>query len=387
MRIALLSLDRGVPFGGSRKGASVHLQSLAGSLLRAGHTVSVRCADQGDRGAVGALLAQGLDLRALEPGATPESIAAELRAIAPALVIERLSLSAPEGALGALAAGVPHVYEVNAPLDEEAARHRGLADPAAARAALARGFAASGGAVAVSDEVATWVRAIAPGGFPVTVEPNGAGPEFFAAPPAADVARVRERLSLSAAEFTIGFVGAFRPWHDLPTLIAAAGELARERAVRLVLVGDGPSRDEVLRLADVHGAPVTLAGLVAHDQVPAYLALMDAVAVPYASADAYFSPLKLFEAMAAGCAIVASATHPVTRVAEDHRHALLAAPGDARAMAAALRELAADSALRGRLGANARRAAESRHHWDAIAERVVAFALRAARPAEESCGN
>lgn len=385
MRIALLCLDRGVPFGGSKKGASVHLQSFASALMRQGHEVSAICADPGDEHAVRDLIARGLELRPLRHPATAREIDWHFSQVRPDLVIERLSLGGPQGAIAARDANLPHLYEVNAPLDEEAARHRGLADAHLARGPLAEGFAASTGAIAVSDEVAAWVRALGPEGYPVTVEPNGAGPSFFDPPRTRAMQRVLAQLRLRSDEFRIGFVGAFRPWHDLPTLLEAVARVARAVPARLVLVGDGPTRNEVLRRAWETGAPITLAGRVDHDEVPSYLALMDAVAVPYASADAYFSPLKLFEAMASARAIVASATRPVTRVVQHDRQALLVPPGDASAFAEALLELARDPQRRLRLGAEARRTAEARHTWDAVAMRVLEFAKGTGRRERESC--
>lgn len=385
MRIALLCLDRGVPFGGAKKGASVHLQSFASALLRDGHEVAAICADPGDEHAVRDLIARGLELRPLRHPATVREIDWHYSQVRPDLVIERLSLGGPQGAIAARESNVPHVYEVNAPLDEEASRHRGMADAHLARGPLAEGFAASSGAVAVSDEVAAWVRALAPEGFPVAVEPNGAGPAFFEPPRTRAIQHVLTQLRLSSDEFRIGFVGAFRPWHDLPTLIEAVARVARVVPARLVLVGDGPTRNDVLRMAWEKNAPITMAGRVGHDEVPSYLAMMDAVAVPYASVDAYFSPLKLFEAMASARAIVASATRPVTRVVQHDRQALLVPPGDAGAFADALLELARDPQRRARLGAEARRTADARHTWDAVAKRVLEFAKGAGPRERESC--
>src|SRR5262249_39962896 len=127
--------------------------------------------------------------------------------VQPQLVIERLSLLATEGAVAAAEAGVPHGYEGNAPLEEEAARHRKVERAEEARQALATGFAASRGAVAVSEEVASWTRGLAPESFPVRVEPNGAGPEFLAAPDAKQLILLEQRLRLTGGEFRVGFVG------------------------------------------------------------------------------------------------------------------------------------------------------------------------------------
>src|SRR5206468_97266 len=123
VRIALLCSDLGIPFGGV-KGASVHLRAVAGSLLRMGHQVSAIVANTGPEPGYTPLTERGLELRVLRQPRTVREVDWHLSQVQPQLVIERLTLLAPEGALAAAEAGVPHIYEVNAPLDEEAARHR-----------------------------------------------------------------------------------------------------------------------------------------------------------------------------------------------------------------------------------------------------------------------
>ena len=382
MRIALLCSDLGIPFGGV-KGASVHLRAVAGSLLRMGHQVSAIVANTGPEPGYTPLTERGLELRVLRQPRTVREVDWHLSQVQPQLVIERLTLLAPEGALAAAEAGVPHVYEVNAPLDEEAARHRKFERIDEAIQAFAAGFAASRGAVAVSEEVAKWVRTQAPG-MAVAVEPNGAGPEFLSTPDAKSLHRLEQRLRLTGGEFRVGFVGTFRPWHDIDTLLHAASELAKNVPTRLLMVGDGPQRNHMLRTAWSGRAAVTLTGVVPHDEVPAHLALCDAVAVPYATEDAYFSPLKLMEAMAASRPVVASSTGPVRRVVTDGRDGLLVPPGDRVAFTAALERLAFEPALRGRLGAEARRTVEREFTWDAVIGRVLKFATGLPARAEGS---
>jgi glycosyltransferase involved in cell wall biosynthesis len=79
--------------------------------------------------------------------------------------------------------------------------------------------------------------------------------------------------------------------------------------------------------------------------------------------------LKLFEYMAAGRAIVASDLPAIREVLTDGVNGLLVAPGDADALAAAIRRLAADAPLRLRLGAAAGKDASS-YTWGRRAERL-----------------
>lgn len=371
MRVTLLCADRGVPLGGP-KGCSVHLRSVASALLRAGHAVTALVAQPGEAREVAALKQAGLVARTITPPCGMREIESDLREAAPDLVIERLSLLAPFGALAARARGVAHLYEANAPLDDEASAHRGFEDVALAQRVFRDGFAASLGTIAVSDAVAGWVRGLADARHPVRVVPNGAGPEFFEIQSPSAVAARRTELGFHE-ELVIGFIGSFKPWHDLDPLVAAVAALPPGAKARLLLVGEGPTRAGVQALAAAHGVPAVALGTIPHEQVPLHLAVCDVVAVPYARSDAYFSPLKLIEAMAAGRPVVVSATAPAESVVRHAWNGWLVSPGDPGAMADALRTLAGDAGLRSRLGAEARREAR-RFTWDHVIENVLEFA-------------
>ena len=371
MRVTLLCADRGVPLGGP-KGCSVHLRSVASALLRAGHHVTASVARSGDTRDFAALERAGLEVRPLASTFGMREAGAGLRRAAPELVIERLALLAPFGALAAREQGIPHVYEANAPLDEEAGDYRGFENVTLAHQAFRAGFAASLGTIAVSEAVAGWVRGLAPERHPIRVVPNGAGPEFFETPDPSPVAARRAGLGIGQG-LVVGFVGSFKPWHDLDPVIQAVAALPPVTGARLLLVGEGPTRAKVLASALARGLSPIAPGAIAHHQVPLHLALCDVVVVPYARNDVYFSPLKLVEAMAAGRPVLASATAPVEAVVRHAASGWLVPPGDADAMTHALATLAADPGLRARLGAEARREAR-RFTWDRAIQDVLEFA-------------
>jgi glycosyltransferase involved in cell wall biosynthesis len=82
------------------------------------------------------------------------------------------------------------------------------------------------------------------------------------------------------------------------------------------------------------------------------------------------SPLKLFEYMASGKAVVASAVGQILQVVEHGGNGLLVPPGDATAMAAAIGRLIEDVELRDRLGRRARQDAVERHSWERYVARL-----------------
>jgi glycosyltransferase involved in cell wall biosynthesis len=132
-------------------------------------------------------------------------------------------------------------------------------------------------------------------------------------------------------------------------------------------VGDGTGRDA---LADV-GAVVT--GAVPTTAVPSLLATAQIGLCPYpADAPNYFSPLKLFEYLAAGLPVVAAALPGVVDVAG--HVAMCVPPGDADALAGAVVALARDPARRAQLGAAGRRLILASHTWAHRARGLLALA-------------
>jgi len=369
VRVTLLCLDRGVPFHGI-KGCSIHLRSVAMALHRGGHDVRVIVMTHGKRGSTEPVPPFPVDL--IDPHASSEHLQSLLAAETPDLVIERLSLLSSTGALVADGLHIPHIYEVNAPLDREAEEHRSFRNGNAARTVFREGFALSRGAVAVSQEVAVWARDLAPPGYRVRTVPNGVDPVFFEEPDEASrksaARRLRQRRGLRVA-----YCGSFKAWHDLPSLIRAAARTMEHVPLELVFIGDGPRVTETLKLTWEANVPSVFTGPVPHHDMPALLHACDVVVVPYADENAYFSPLKLAEAMAAGRAVVASATGPCRRVIRHDETGLLTRPGDSGSLGTALLRLARQPEVRSRLGHAARKEARSNYTWDRVVREVLNF--------------
>ncbi|MFM7225251.1 MAG: glycosyltransferase, partial [Actinomycetota bacterium] len=200
---------------------------------------------------------------------------------------------------------------------------------------------------------------------PTGADPESRGEEERAAARAA----TRARLGLDDA-FVVGWVGSFRRFHALDLAVAAVAEVP---GAALLLVGDGPERRRVEAEAAARGVRTVTTGTVPHAELPDVLAAMDAAVVVAATGQTFhYSPLKLAEYLAAGLPVVAPAIgEPGARI-RDGEDGLLVAPGDPAALAAALRRLRDDPALRVRLGTRAREVAAESWSWDRSAERVIA---------------
>jgi glycosyltransferase involved in cell wall biosynthesis len=179
----------------------------------------------------------------------------------------------------------------------------------------------------------------------------------------------------------LGFVGFVRAWHGIDAVLAAMATATTGPRLALTLVGDGPVRAELEAQAASLGLSgrVRFTGLVDHHHVPAEVAGFDIALQPKVTP--YASPLKIFDYMAAGRAIVAPDQPNIREILRDGQTALLFdpdAPLDApRGLWTAISRLAADPALRARLGAAARAELEARDYtWAGNANRVATLAAR-----------
>jgi glycosyltransferase involved in cell wall biosynthesis len=177
----------------------------------------------------------------------------------------------------------------------------------------------------------------------------------------------------------LGFVGFVRDWHGMDAVIRAMAAQPRSASgagtVELVVIGDGPARPELEALAAACGIPerVRFTGVVEHELVPALVGEFDIALQPRVTG--YASPLKIFDYMAAGCAIVAPDQPNIRELLEHGRTALLVDPDTKGAMWGAIARLADDVALRRRLGAAARAELERQDYtWRGNAARVAAWA-------------
>jgi glycosyltransferase involved in cell wall biosynthesis len=383
MRIAYVCADLGVPVFG-RKGCSIHVQEVVRALSEQGATVELfarRLEGEPPPGLETVCTHELPAVPRVDPAIREQMALAandDVHALLEReglfdLVYERYSLWSFAAMEYARDSGTPGLLEVNAPLIFEQAEHRTLVDRIAAELVAERVFGAATALLAVSAEVAAYLQQSRATRGRIHVVPNGVDPNRF--PP-----NLTPICHGPPGSFTVGFVGTLKPWHGLTTLVEAFALLQRDSTnARLLVVGDGPERSRLEADLAQRGLrdSALFTGAVAPHMVPGLLASMDVAVAPYPKlTNFYFSPLKVYEYMAAGLPIVASRVGQLVELLRHEETGLLYPPGDAPALAAALQRLRTDGALRKRLGSAARAIAFQKHTWAAVARRIIGLAQR-----------
>jgi len=378
MRILYSAIDQVVP---GTQGGSVHVAAVATGLAALGHEVHV-LVTKGD----GVFPAGGVRWIAMSPpwGANQlrwvrsRQVRRIAEQLAPDVIMERYYNFGGEAILHAEELKALAVLEVNAPVIDHPGSTKAMLDRALVVRPLQRWRER---VCEAADLIVTPSAAILPAGTPASrvlelewgadterFHPRASGPVPFTPPPGT----------------TAVFAGAFRSWHGA-ILLARAIRTLRDRGrtdISGLFIGDGPELSAVR--AEAAGLDhVVFAGAIPHERMPAALATAHIGVAPFdieahkpLSLGFYWSPLKLFEYMAAGLPVVAPAVARIPQLVGHQREGLLYDPAAAGALAAALEHLT-DAPLRERLGAAARARAVREYSWRAHCVALsTAFTLR-----------
>lgn len=382
MRIAYVTADRGIPVFGA-KGASIHIQEMMRAFSRLGHDVRAIAARRGSGEDPSLVVeevpqrAQGADRADKERAAMAQAHDIEARLLSLYrewpfdLIYERYSLWSAAGCRASRTLNVPIVTEVNAPLVLEQSRFRTLVCEADARAIEAEVLGSSTALAAVSTQMGRYLREAGADSARVHVIGNAVDTRVFHPGVVA-----RRPPTIPDDAFVIGFTGSLKMWHGVDTLLHAFRDFRSiEPRAHLLVCGDGPKRGWIEGFIAGAGLAdsVTLAGWVEHADLPGLIARMDLATAPYPEADDhYFSPLKLFEYLAMGRPVVASAIGQTAELLAGTEAAILLPPGDVGALASTMRAVCDDPVQRERMAVAA--ALEgARHDWTRNAAIVVSI--------------
>lgn len=382
MRVAYICADAGIPVFGC-KGASVHIQEVLRALVKKGAEI-VLFASRIDSPPPPDL--QGIQLCPLPRSKTKnardraeaavtgnQQLVQALQDKGPFdLVYERYSLWSHAGLDFACRQGWKTVLEVNAPLIEEQRNYREQVDEEQASFVLRRLLDSAAAVVAVSPGVKDYLASFYGSAARVSVIANGVDPARFPVPlhpPLADI---------DGGQVVIGFLGTLKPWHGLTTLAEAFRLLHAQRPQTLLLiVGEGPERATLAAAFDCFGLSesVIFSGGVPPAEVPGWLAKMDIAVAPYpALAGFYFSPLKIYEYMAASLPVVTTRVGHLAGVVNEGQTGLLVEPDNPVALGKAIGQLVDNPLLRQQLGRAGRIHVTAQHSWDAVTGQILQIA-------------
>lgn len=185
------------------------------------------------------------------------------------------------------------------------------------------------------------------------------------------------KIGLSESFRWVVFTGSLVLWQGVDKLIDAVPQVvATLPNVRFLIVGDGPQRDKLflrvqkLKLAD----KVLFTGHVAHGEVPWYINCGDVCVAPYFAPEGrcwWFSPLKLFEYMACGKAVIVSDIPGIADHVKKHRAGRAVPAGDSVSLSEAIIELLNDAKSRREMGERGRQAVLSSYDWREIAKSIA----------------
>ena len=210
-----------------------------------------------------------------------------------------------------------------------------------------------------SHAMAEQVRRLTPERRSIAVTPFGVDLARFSAQPS------------PRGPLSIGIVKSLAPKYGVDLLLRAFAGLCADAAVhaaqpacRLLIVGDGPQRDELMQLAAQLGVSerTQFVGAVAHNEVPHWLHQLDIYAAP-SRLDSESFGVAVIEAGACGLPVVVSDAGGLPEVVVAGVTGLVVPRSDVPALQAALKRLVLDAGLRARLGAAGRAHVERHYEW------------------------
>jgi glycosyltransferase involved in cell wall biosynthesis len=367
----------------SKDGQAVHLEELIAALRALGHEVLLVGPQAFARASFGhdpkvlALakkLIPNLIYELLELGYNVPAylrLKRACREFEPDVIYERYNLYLTAGITCARHLGLPLLLEVNAPLSRERARFGGLGLPGLAKKLERRIWQSADFVLPVTGVLAGEIVADGVSAERVVLIPNAIDPAEF--PSEADGEKAKRRLGLPG-KLVLGFTGFVRDWHGIDSMLEFLARRDVPPSLHLLIVGEGPAVPALTAQAHELGIidRVTFAGLIGREELPMYVSAFDIALLPRCVD--YCSPLKLFEYMAAGKAIVAPDQANIREILAAGDSALLFDCDSPDAMTSAVLRLTNDAGLRTRLGSAARALIASRGYtWRRNAERVAAL--------------
>lgn len=223
-----------------------------------------------------------------------------------------------------------------------------------------------------ADKILAYTKRIIPEEFQNKVVLTHAGVDVEEFKVNSNVSEVREKYGLGGKRVVV-YVGEMSEWHGAEMLLDVAERLSEKLKFLMV----GKQLLELNKEAEKRGVAdkFVFVGFIPHKEVSKYISAGDVCVAPYKPNEEirkwgfYFSPIKIFEYMACGKAVVASDLDIIRDIILENKCGLLAKP-DAEDFAAKVKILIDDARLRNRLGKNGKKAV-LKYTWDKVADKIL----------------
>ncbi len=168
------------------------------------------------------------------------------------------------------------------------------------------------------------------------------------------------------------FLGSFRAWHGVHGFVQAAGRLLEQGVnAHFVLIGDGPERASAERYAATWPRHIHLLGAMAHERVAQELPYAHIGVAPFTTtphpalraAGFFWSPLKVYEYMAAGLPVVTTNIHPLNTIIREGQEGMLFAEDQIDDLARAIGQLVAEPETAMAMGRRGRERVVAHYSW------------------------
>lgn len=208
----------------------------------------------------------------------------------------------------------------------------------------------------------------------IAVIPNGADTDKFH--PRCERLGLRTKLRLKHDAKVVTFVGALGPWHGVQFLVEAAPLIVQNIPKAHIWIVGGAKEYDTDYLHDLIQDPevkkrLHFLGSRPSDEIPKILVESDVAVAPYPKFDMGFSPLKIFEYMAAGVPIVSSDLPSIREILTDSQTALLVEPENTVKLAEAIFRVLESPTLSNKLSQRARYIVEKSYSWEAVTGKLI----------------
>lgn len=222
------------------------------------------------------------------------------------------------------------------------------------------------GLIPVTSKLQRWLGEEAPG-VRAEIIPNGANVDLFSP---------NRQTELSLPGKFVVFFGGLSKWHGVEWMLSSVIEPTWPKDVKLVLVGDGPERESVLRARERNECVIWL-GRLPYGEVGGVVAkaLAGIVCItdPSGWSSTGVAPIKLYETLACGVPVIVSDLPGQAEFVRDHRVGYVVQIGDHAGLASAVSKLNQDPEGAAEMGRRGRDLVCESHSWLARAKQTSHF--------------